>query len=70
MIQKPTPHFVVALGVIGLVSYATFVIISTVAADARVMETPIEPTPLPERCAEFYNNGTDEWKDCMGVGLK
>ena len=22
----------------------------------------------PERCAEYYNNGTEEWIDCMGVG--
>lgn len=22
----------------------------------------------PERCARYYNNGTDDWINCMGVG--
>ena len=21
-------------------------------------------------CEQYYNNGTDEWKDCMGVGYQ
>lgn len=35
-----------------------------------------EPVPLEERihlptkCKEFYNDGTDRWIECMGVGYK
>jgi len=25
---------------------------------------------LPEKCEEFYLDGTDNWINCMGVGLK
>lgn len=25
---------------------------------------------LPEKCREFYNDGTDAWINCMGVGYK
>lgn len=28
-----------------------------------------EPT-LPEICAPLYNNGTEDWITCMGVGYK
>lgn len=35
-------------------------------------ETAPEPAPLtlPEVCRPYYNDGTDRWKDCIGVGLK
>lgn len=29
-----------------------------------------EVKSLPEKCQPFYNDGTDQWKDCMGVGFK
>lgn len=25
---------------------------------------------LPTTCQPFYNDGTDRWKECMGVGIK
>lgn len=25
---------------------------------------------LPSKCRQYYNNGTDQWIDCMGVGPK
>ena len=27
-----------------------------------------EPVHLPSKCAEFYNDDTDAWINCMGVG--
>lgn len=27
-----------------------------------------EENHLPTKCRPFYNDGTDRWKDCMGVG--
>ena len=29
-----------------------------------------EVNTLPQKCAPFYNNGTDDWIECMGVGKK
>lgn len=35
-----------------------------------------EPAPqrvrvsLPEKCAPYYNDSTDQWAECMGVGPK
>ena len=25
---------------------------------------------LPSECEKYYEDGTDNWKDCMGVGYK
>ena len=25
---------------------------------------------LPSECEKYYNDGTDQWKECMGVGYK
>lgn len=25
--------------------------------------------PLAEKCEQYFNDGTDQWKECMGVGL-
>lgn len=25
---------------------------------------------LPTKCAPYYNDGTDQWIECMGVGRK
>lgn len=39
-------------------------------------EHHVEPEPvervvsLPEKCAPYYNDGTERWIDCMGVGYQ
>lgn len=30
----------------------------------------VESVPLPEKCAPFYNDGTDRWVQCMLVEPK
>lgn len=35
-----------------------------------IRDVETQHVPLPVKCQEFYNDGTDAWKDCMGVGLK
>ena len=32
--------------------------------------TVTERVHLPTKCKEFYNDGTDRWVECMGVGYK
>lgn len=60
----------------------TFLIGSTFGLGLRILDTINEhvcnepPTPtlkrepvhLPTKCAEFYNDDTEAWIDCMGVG--
>jgi hypothetical protein len=29
-----------------------------------------ERVHLPTKCRKFYNDGTDRWIECMGVGYK
>ncbi len=39
-----------------------------VQAKAIVRGTPKQT--LPQKCAPYYNDGTDNWKACMGVDYK
>jgi hypothetical protein len=32
--------------------------------------TAVDRVSLPEQCKQFYNDGTDRWVECMGVGRK
>lgn len=46
-------------------------ILACVIRDAGKAEEPARVSMgLPEKCAPHYNDGTDAWKDCMGVGYK
>lgn len=46
--------------------------IQTSKSEVIRIEIPCTPKPKhrPTKCAVYYNDGTDRWKDCMGVGLK
>lgn len=33
-------------------------------------EVKVERVHLPTKCAPFYNDGSDRWIECMGVGYK
>ena len=35
-----------------------------------VPSTTVSDCNLPCKCAPYYNLGTDEWIECMGVGRK
>lgn len=35
---------------------------------SREIEIREEYQQAPERCAKYYNNGTEEWINCIGVG--
>ncbi len=41
----------------------------------RHAEPDPKPTPepeltLPQKCAQYYDDGSDRWIDCMGVGKR
>lgn len=35
-----------------------------------VVAMEAENITLPQKCAQFYNDGSGRWIECMGVGLK
>lgn len=50
------------------ISYA---VIETARGEMEeVIEKETERRHLPTQCAVYYNDGTDNWKECMGVGYK
>jgi len=59
----------------------TFILFLLVSLTVAVLETAteireivqerelsIDRSHLPSECEKYYNDGTDRWKDCMGVG--
>lgn len=72
MHYRPTIFFVATLLVL-LLLFAVLVVATAAESGKVVDETPAPDSrraPLPVRCAPYYNDGTDRWKDCMGVGYK
>ena len=40
------------------------------AAGTRAVESVRISKTLPEKCRQYYNNGTGQWAQCMGVEPK
>lgn len=76
MMRSPTwfRAFVVCLIAASLFVAAGRVIIKTAETAEqslnRAYEPRIEEPSLPEKCRPYYNDGTDRWIECMGVGRK
>ena len=73
--QRQTQLFVVSviIGVLALVVlYLGICIIGyTKAAGQFVADAPTaQRQSLPEKCAPYYQDGTDAWINCMGVGYR
>ena len=79
MKYKPSPDFLVTVITLALFGAAVLYLCGAIwfwqsAVQAEELQ-PEDVTQsvtfhLPTKCAEFYNNGTDEWVNCMGVGYK
>jgi len=71
--QRQTQLFVVSV-IIGALALATLYLGIAIAgyehAKAQPPQIPQARQTLPQKCQQYYNNGTDEWIDCMGVGYK
>lgn len=57
--------FIIAQGV-----YMFLAIYFWQAAKAESRPPSLVVAHLPTKCAPFYNDGTDAWINCMGVGKK
>ena len=61
------------LGVFVLAAVVSFAIVTTAQEIRDEVTEPAqveESVHLPSKCAEFYDSGTDEWKECMLVEEK
>lgn len=69
-----------AVLIVYVIVVAWFLLAMFVNLSARAVDTANPPQPasdtslryhhLPTVCAPFYNDGTDRWRECMGVGKK
>lgn len=39
-------------------------------ADEIAREIKVKREHLPSKCQKYYNNGSEDWINCMGVGYK
>lgn len=67
--MKPIEKFVASLIVCVSLGCAALVY-CVLATPLRLQGAPVEASHLPGECAEYYNDGTDRWADCMGVEPK
>ena len=52
------------------ITYAVFDTLGQATGTVSASYSSNTSIHLPTKCAEFYNSGTDEWKECMQVGYK
>lgn len=53
-----------------IVSFSFAVIKTAKEIGDIVIENKRERRHQPTECEQYYNDGTDNWKECMGVGYK
>ena len=58
------------VGICLLCVFFTYAIVDTAQAVVNVMEHHERVNNRPVKCKEYYNSGTNEWVECMGVGYK
>lgn len=51
-------------------SLSIAVIGTAYSKEERITKKEESGRHLPTECQSYYNNGTDEWINCMGVGYK
>jgi len=55
--------------IIAVLLYTTLKVVSSCYIYSIEQEKRVDHRqPLPAKCTVYYNDGTDRWKDCMGVG--
>ena len=45
-------------------------VLKTASGEIEDIKEITERRHLPAECQPYYNDGTDRWKECMGVGPK
>lgn len=65
-------EYIIALFFIAIVLSFSYAVVKTAQESIEIVEENKEKKErvltLPEKCQSYYNDGTDKWKDCMGVG--
>jgi hypothetical protein len=63
---------IVVFAIFGSITYAVIATASELQYTVVYQEVIVknEKQTLPQKCQPYYNNGTNEWINCMGVGLK
>ena len=72
---RPSPDFVLVLVIIAaLVGMALYFIgaihVYETSKGQVTQSVTMARQSLPQKCAPYYNDGTEQWIDCMGVGYK
>lgn len=71
---RPSPDFMLALVIIAAFVLLSAYFIGAIAVFEKSKEVTQSVTTsrvhLPTKCRPYYNDGTDRWIDCMGVGYK
>ena len=74
MNYRPSPDFIIAVIIIALVIAAALYLVGAIFFWQSAVAAPVSHSSVtltrPQICAEYYNNGTDEWINCMGVEYK
>lgn len=60
--------FIVSL--IAILSNAVLHTAQSIEEEVKEINARQEVKHLPTECAVYYNDGTDQWIDCMNVGYK
>ena len=55
--------------IVAVVAIASVAIVRAAMSEPPVIK-PIVRRHLPSECAQFYNDDTDQWVECMGVGKR
>jgi len=55
---------------LGLITTSLAVLIHLTARDPHHTLDKFSKQTLPQKCQVFYNDGTDRWRECMGVEYK
>ena len=69
--MKLSPDFKASLYTIALMIYLALAILGFEEAKTQspvIIEVPTPRQTLPQKCAKYYNDGTENWINCMGVG--
>lgn len=51
-----------------LMVFAVFDTIRTIENTRDILREKKDIPTLPQKCGMYYNDGTERWKECMGVG--
>jgi hypothetical protein len=71
--MKHTALFAASVIITSLAFVTGYIILAILGFEASKADQPVlhtvQPT-LPQQCAKYYNDDSDAWINCMGVGKR